>query len=82
MWLRWYPVFPRVLIVLTGASRHVLNNRINDLQAMAAEHPHVGALARQVPLGAAILEDLEDQAPTRDVWVPLSGGTPRPWTAL
>lgn len=82
VWLRWYPVFPRVLIVLTGASRYVLDNRISDLQAMVAEHPHVAALARQVPLGAAVLEDLEDQAPTRDVWFPLAGGRPRSWTAL
>ncbi|MFE4576587.1 replication-relaxation family protein [Streptomyces chartreusis] len=82
VWLRWYPVFPRVLIVLTGASRYVLDNRINDLQAMVAEHPHVGVLARQVPLGAAVLEDLENQGPTGDVWVPLRGGKPRSWTAL
>ncbi|MFI9772074.1 replication-relaxation family protein [Streptomyces sp. NPDC052415] len=82
VWLRWYPVFPRVLFVLTGASRYVLGNRISDLQAMVAEHPLVGTLARHVPMGAAILEDLEDQAPTGSVWVPLAGGDPRPWTEL
>ncbi|MET9513099.1 replication-relaxation family protein [Streptomyces flavidovirens] len=27
-WLRWYPVFPRLLFVLTGASRARLDNRI------------------------------------------------------
>lgn len=37
-WLRWYPVFPRVLFVLTGATPYVLNNRISDLQAMVAQH--------------------------------------------
>lgn len=82
VWLRWYPVFPRVLFVLTGASRHVLDNRISDLQAMVTEHPLVGALAHQVPLGAAILEDLEDRGPTGDVWAPLAGGEPRTWTQL
>ncbi|MER5924933.1 replication-relaxation family protein [Streptomyces mirabilis] len=82
VWLRWYPVFPRVLFVLTGASRYVLGNRISDLQAMVAQHPLVGTLARQVPLGAAALDDLELQGPTGDVWVPLAGGEPRPWTAL
>ncbi|SHH34473.1 replication-relaxation family protein [Streptomyces sp. 3214.6] len=81
-WLRWYPVFPRVLFILTGASRHVLDNRISDLQAMTAQHPHVNALARQVPMGAAILDDLELQGPASDVWTPLAGGTPRPWTQL
>ncbi|MFE9976213.1 replication-relaxation family protein [Streptomyces hirsutus] len=82
VWLRWYPVFPRVLFVLTGASRYVLGNRINDLQAMVTQHPLVGTLARQVPLGAAVLDDLELQGPTSDVWVPLAGGEPRPWTEL
>lgn len=82
VWLRWYPVFPRVLFVLTGASRYVLGNRISDLQAMVAEHPLVGTLARQVPMGAAVLEDLEERGPTGDVWVPLAGGGSRPWTEL
>ncbi|WP_433445891.1 replication-relaxation family protein [Streptomyces sp. CA-142005] len=54
-WLRWYPVFPRVLFVLTGASRAPLENRMSDLQAMVAHHPLVAALAREVPLGAAVL---------------------------
>jgi DNA-binding MarR family transcriptional regulator len=82
VWLRWYPVFPRVLFVLTGASRYVLGNRINDLQAMVAEHLLVGTLAQHAPMGAATLENLEDVGPTGDVWVPLAGGDPRPWTEL
>ncbi|MGQ4434334.1 replication-relaxation family protein [Streptomyces sp. SAS_260] len=82
VWLRWYPVFPRVLFVLTGASRYVLGNRISDLKAMVAEHPLVGTLARQVPMGAAVLEDLEEHRPTGGVWAPLTGGEPRPWTDL
>ncbi|WP_406368385.1 replication-relaxation family protein [Streptomyces sp. NBC_00647] len=81
-WLRWYPVFPRVLFVLTGATPYVLNNRISDLQAMVAQHPLVGALAQQVPLGAAVLDSLEHQGPSGDVWVPLVGGQPQPWTQL
>ncbi|MEW1648398.1 replication-relaxation family protein [Streptomyces sp. NPDC091219] len=82
VWLRWYPVFPRVLFVLTGASRYVLDNRISDLKAMVAEHLLVGTLARQVPMGAAVLEDLEEHGPASGVWVPLAGGEPRPWTEL
>jgi hypothetical protein len=82
VWLRWYPVFPRVLFVLTGASRYALGNRISDLQAMVAQHPLVSTLARQVPLGAAVLDDLELRGPTGDVWVPLAGGEPRSWTEL
>ncbi|USQ85890.1 replication-relaxation family protein [Streptomyces phaeoluteigriseus] len=81
-WLRWYPVFPRVLFVLTGASHNRLENRISDLQSMVAQHPLVAGLAREVPLGAAVLEDLEEQGPSQAVWIPLAGGKPRPWTDL
>ncbi|MGW4559080.1 replication-relaxation family protein [Streptomyces sp. NPDC004365] len=81
-WLRWYPVFPRVLFVLTGASRTRLGNRMSDLQAMVAHHPLVAAFAGEVRLAAAVLEDLEQHGPTQPVWVPLTGGNPRPWTEL
>lgn len=81
-WLRWYPVFPRVLFVLTGASRTRLENRMSDLQAMVAQHPLVSALALEVRLGAAVLEDLEQQGPAQAVWLPPAGGKPRPWTDL
>ncbi|OIJ63168.1 replication-relaxation family protein [Streptomyces mangrovisoli] len=81
-WQRWYPVFPRVLFVLTGASRTTLDHRISDLQAMTAQHPHAADLARHTPLAAAVLEDLQHQGPTADVWTPLTGGQRRPWTEL
>lgn len=81
-WLRWYPVFPCVLFVLTGASRARLDHRMSDLQAMVAQHPLVAALAREVRLGAAVLEDIEQHGPAQAVWVPLAGGKPRPWTEL
>ncbi|MFF4888028.1 replication-relaxation family protein [Streptomyces nigra] len=81
-WLRWYPVFPRVLFILTGATRTRLEHRINDLQAMTAQHPLVASLAREVRLAAAILEDLEHHSPTQNVWTPLTSGDPRPWTDL
>ncbi|MFF9244573.1 replication-relaxation family protein [Streptomyces sp. NPDC014776] len=81
-WLRWYPVFPRVLFVLTGASRGRLENRMRDLQAMVAQHPLVAALARDVQLGAAVLEDLEQCGPAQPVWLPLTGGRPRAWFEL
>ncbi len=76
--MRWYPVIPRVLFILTGASRSRLEGRISDLQAMAAQHPLVTALAQEVPLGAAVLEDLEQHGPAQNVWTPLTGGTPAP----
>lgn len=82
-WLRWYPAFPRLLFVLTGTGRQAMNNRINDLKAMAAHHPLVADMAREVPLGAAVLDDLDEYSPTYDVWVPLAGSEEqRSWTEL
>ncbi|AWW41858.1 hypothetical protein DN051_38830 [Streptomyces cadmiisoli] len=81
-WLRWYPVFPRVLFVLTNASRRTLENRISDLKAMTAQHPHVATMARTVPLGAAVLEDLETHGPYAKVWTPLVSGEPTSWAHL
>jgi hypothetical protein len=49
---------------------------------MVAHHLLVAALAREVQLGAAILEDIEEHAPSKPVWVPLTGGEHRPWTDL
>jgi hypothetical protein len=73
---------PRILIVLTAAFRQVLNGRISDLKAMTAQHPLVATMARQAPLDAAMLGDLEAQGPTEPVWVPLTGGKSRSWTDL
>ncbi|MFD9791345.1 replication-relaxation family protein [Streptomyces sp. NPDC059070] len=82
-WQRWYPVFPRILFILTGASPVTLAHRIEDLKAMATEHPAVAQLARTVPLGAAVLDDLETHGPTGPVWMPLTGtGERRSWTEL
>lgn len=82
-WQRCYPVFPRVLFILTGATPRTLTHRIEDLRAMACEHHAVAQLAHSVPLGAAVLEDLEDHGPTAAVWTPLTGrGSPRSWTEL
>ncbi|MGW2232342.1 replication-relaxation family protein, partial [Streptomyces formicae] len=71
-----------VLFMLTGASRSRLEGRISDLQAMTAQHPLVASFARKVPLGAAVLEDVEEYGPSASVWVPLTGGEPLPWTHL
>ncbi|OIJ64993.1 replication-relaxation family protein [Streptomyces mangrovisoli] len=81
-WSRGYSLFPAVLFVLTGAGRPELAHRIEDLQATAAEHPDISGLAEEVPLGAAVLEDLEEHGPSAAIWTPLTGGGPRPWTHL
>lgn len=82
-WNRWYPLFPRVLFIPTGASRRTLANRTADLRSMAEVHPAVAELARHVHLGAAVLEDLEQHGPTAALWTPLTGGDQhRSWTKL
>jgi hypothetical protein len=76
-WQRFYPRFPRVLFILTGASDASLKRRIDDLRAMTAGHQLVAQLAGRVQLGAAVLEDLEQQGPSAAVWTPLSGPADR-----
>ncbi|MFZ3562867.1 replication-relaxation family protein [Streptomyces sp. BH097] len=72
-WRDHYPAFPRLLIVLTGASDRVLANRVQDLRALAAADPRVGQLAA----GATTLQLLQERGPFAPVMTPLSGeGTP------
>lgn len=50
---------------------------------MTADHDLVTRLATHVPLGATILEDLEEAGPSSPVWTPLTGtGERRGWTQL
>ncbi|MGW1768219.1 replication-relaxation family protein [Streptomyces sp. NPDC002073] len=82
-WQRSYPRFPRILFILTGAPRPSLARRIEDVRQMTAQHSLVARFAAHVPLGAAILEDIENAGPSAAVWTPLTGpAEPRPWTAL
>lgn len=82
-WQRFYPRFPRILFILTGASRTTLTNRIEDLRRMAADHELVTRFATHVPLGAAVLEDLEEAGPSSPVWTPLTGASElRGWMHL
>ncbi|NEB78975.1 hypothetical protein G3I40_27700 [Streptomyces sp. SID14478] len=82
-WLRWYPAFPRVLFILTGAGPTALAHRIEDLATMVREHPTVAALARTIPIGAAVLEDIETLGVDAPVWHCLrTPGATRPWTEL
>ncbi|MEU6346234.1 replication-relaxation family protein [Streptomyces sp. NPDC046977] len=76
-WQRFYPRFPRVLFVLTGAGPEALQRRINDLRAMVGVHSLVTQLASQVALGAAVLEDLEQHGASGPVWTPLAGPADR-----
>lgn len=76
-WQRTYPVFPRILFVLTGVGRQGLLHRVADLRAMVCEHPLTDQLAAEVPLGAAVLEELEEHGPSAPVWWPLGNESNR-----
>jgi hypothetical protein len=76
-WQRFYPRFPRTLFILTGASTQSLNRRIGDLRAMVSGHSLVKQFAARVPLGAALLDDLEAHGASAPVWTPLNGPAER-----
>ncbi|MBO8203148.1 replication-relaxation family protein [Streptomyces smyrnaeus] len=75
-WQELYPRFPRVLFVLSNAGPRAQYQRITDLQMLARQHPLASTFAAEVPLGVAVLEEMEKDGPSADVWVPLarSGG--------
>ncbi|OEV10917.1 replication-relaxation family protein [Streptomyces nanshensis] len=82
-WQKSYTRFPRVLFVLTGASLGRLRQRIADLQTIVGQDPLVEHFAAQVPLGAAVLEELEERGASAPVWTPLNGrGERRGWMDL
>ena len=82
-WQRHYPLFPRVLFVITAIGQAGLNHRIEDLRAMAAGHPLAAHLVDQVPVGVARLEDLEEHGPSAPVWTALDGrAQPCGWMEL
>ncbi|MFG2667602.1 replication-relaxation family protein [Streptomyces sp. NPDC048387] len=70
-WRYRYPVFPRLLLVLTGASEERLARRIADLRSLAASDP---ALA-STPLRAGVttLDQLRDRGPFEPVFTPVLG---------
>ncbi|WP_052391172.1 replication-relaxation family protein [Streptomyces sp. NRRL B-24484] len=73
-WQSSYPVFPRILFVLADASEQRMRNRIRDLQVMAARNAQAAAMLREVPAGAALLDDLLCHGPSAPVWTSLAGG--------
>ncbi|MFF4699899.1 replication-relaxation family protein [Streptomyces chattanoogensis] len=72
-WQRHYQLFPRLLFVLTGAGPRALTQRVSDLRAMVQTHPLTERFADAVPLGAAVLEEIEERGPSAAVWWPLDG---------
>ncbi|MGP4003634.1 replication-relaxation family protein [Streptomyces sp. 8N706] len=70
-WRYRYPAFPRLLMVLTGASEPRLARRIADLRSLAASDP----VLTNTPLraGATTLEQLRNRGPFEPVFTPVLG---------
>lgn len=71
-WRSRYPAYPRVLLVLTGASSSRLQRRIADLRSLAAANPALADTA--VRAGATTLEQLQTDGPFASIFTPLLGG--------
>lgn len=70
-WRSRYAVFPRLLLVLTGASAGRLERRIADLRSLAASDPLLATTA--VRAGVTTLDALSDQGPFAPVFTPVLG---------
>lgn len=78
-WRSRYPVFPRLLIILTGASERRLQRRISDLRSLAAADPALAATALRA--GVTTLELLKNEGPFAPIFTPVLGSTPEPTDA-
>ncbi|MFF3070047.1 replication-relaxation family protein [Kitasatospora sp. NPDC057904] len=70
-WRSRYPVFPRLLIVFTGAPRPRLERRIADLRSLAASNPVL--LAQPLRAGATTLDQLQRVGPFAPIFTPILG---------
>ncbi|MFE1557440.1 replication-relaxation family protein [Streptomyces sp. NPDC058734] len=70
-WRSRYPVFPRLLLVLTGASEERLARRIADLRSLAASDPAL----ETTPLRAGVttLDQLRNHGPFDPIFTPVLG---------
>ncbi|OEJ21529.1 hypothetical protein AS594_38985 [Streptomyces agglomeratus] len=70
-WRYRYPAFPRLLLVLTGASASRLTRRIADLRSLAASDP---ALANTgLRAGVTTLDQLQHRGPFEPIFTPVLG---------
>ncbi|MFH8736818.1 replication-relaxation family protein [Streptomyces sp. NPDC017964] len=70
-WRYRYPVFPRLLLVLTGASEARLARRIADLRSLAASDPTLTATGLRA--GVTTLSQLQQQGPFAPIFAPVLG---------
>ncbi|MDX3488343.1 replication-relaxation family protein [Streptomyces sp. ID05-18] len=70
-WRHRYPAFPRLLLVLTGASEARLARRIADLRSLAASDPALTAAGIRV--GVTTLDQLRNHGPFDPIFTPVLG---------
>jgi hypothetical protein len=63
LWRDRYPVFPRVLCVLTGASREALTTRRTFASMLLRDHPAMAQARGEVAVSFCRLEDLQRKGP-------------------
>ncbi|WP_329394476.1 replication-relaxation family protein [Streptomyces melanogenes] len=79
-WRQNYPLFPRILFILTNTGPTGINNRIHALHTQA-EQPGMASFLQQVPALAAPLNDLLHHGPRAPIWHPIPDSGQRiPWT--
>lgn len=70
-WRHRYPAFPRLLLVLTGASESRLVRRIADLRSLAASDPTL--TTTKLRAGATTLSQLQHHGPFGRIFTPVLG---------
>ncbi|MEE1805180.1 replication-relaxation family protein [Streptomyces sp. BE133] len=75
-WRERYPVFPRLLIILSGASERVLRRRTEDLRALASANPHI-AEGNRLRVGVTTAELLSRHGPFPPIVMPVLGDAKR-----
>ncbi|MFF3326959.1 replication-relaxation family protein [Streptomyces sp. NPDC002889] len=70
-WRSRYPAFPRLLMVLTGASDTRLARRIADLRSLAASHPALTNTGLRA--GVTTLSQLQHRGPFDAIFTPVLG---------
>ncbi|MFD9630340.1 replication-relaxation family protein [Streptomyces violascens] len=70
-WRARYPAFPRLLLVLTGASPARLERRIADLRSLATSDPLLATTPLRI--GVTTLEQLSEHGPFAPIFTPVLG---------
>ncbi|MER6610788.1 replication-relaxation family protein [Streptomyces sp. NPDC000927] len=70
-WRYRYPAFPRLLLVLTGASEERLARRIADLRSLAASDPALSTTGLRA--GVTTLNQLRNHGPFEPIFTPVLG---------